>query len=72
LGKNTIFFENFTLEKIISVIYRVSQKKWGFVLGVVLGGLGASNRKISESGPPFGFNFVYWEAFLAKFGRVER
>ena len=53
-------------------MYRVSQKKWGFVLRVVLSGLGASNRKMSESRPPFKFNFVYWEAFSAKFGRVER
>ena len=39
------------------------KKKWGFVLRVVLRGSGASNRKMSESRPPFKFNFVYWEAF---------
>ena len=52
----------------ISNLYRVSQKKWGFVLRVVLRGSGASNRKMSESRPPFKFKFDS----SSQFGRVER
>ena len=68
-NKNVLIILYYTEKNIIEKLQGVP-KKWGFVLRVVLRGLGASNQKMSENRPPLKFNFVYWEAFSAQFGKV--